>query len=76
MFKAILISYPKSISFKLAQQLLRCGLVKIVKYFPLTLKWKGNSEEGDPEVIKTPFPNKPFIQAKAKRGSNEQAVVF
>lgn len=50
MHNAVLLSSNNEIrqpcSFALAQQLLRQGLAKIVQYYPLTVKFKGNPQDG------------------------------
>ncbi|MCS5711029.1 hypothetical protein [Candidatus Berkiella aquae] len=55
MHNAVLLSSNNEIrqpcSFVLAQQLLRQGLAKIVQYYPLTVKFKGNSQDDAPAMV-------------------------
>jgi len=43
--------FSQPCSLILAQQLLRQGFAKIVKYYPLTVQFKGQKPEGDLSLV-------------------------
>lgn len=59
--------FSQPCSLILAQQLLRQGLAKIVKYYPLTVKFKGEKGEGSLNDVTTSGNKPPRMDVAKKR---------